>query len=66
MGFGPVCRDYESTIQEIISMIQNGCKMEEKYLARAKEFYFKMDRNNCRRVCEAIREIGNTGEKHGQ
>ena len=53
-GFGPVCYDYESTVQEIIKIIENDCVLEEKYLRRIEGFYYKFDTNNCKRVYEEI------------
>ncbi len=58
MGFGPICYDYESTVDAIIDAVRNECKLDEKYLKRIESFYFKFDQNNCERVYQAIREIG--------
>ena len=53
-GFGPVCYDYETTIKEIISIIKNDCRVEKKYLDRINKFYYKFDKDNSKRVYEAI------------
>lgn len=53
-GFGPVCNDYESSVNEIVKYIQNDCKLEEKYLERINKFYTFFDKNNCKRVYEEI------------
>ena len=58
MGFGPVCYDYESTVNAIVNAVTNNCRLDEKYLKRIEQFYFKFDQNNCERVYQAIREIG--------
>lgn len=58
MGFGPVCCDYESTVNAIIETVRSGCKLEKEYLNRIESFYFALDQNNCERVYQAIREIG--------
>ena len=58
MGFGPVCYDYESTVNAIVDAVRNNCKLDEKYLRRIEQFYYKFDQNNCERVYQAIREIG--------
>ncbi len=55
-GFGPNCRTYEQTINEIIKCLENDCKMEEKYKKRCNEFFYYHDGNNCKRVYEAIME----------
>lgn len=56
-GFGPVCYNYEDTVNEIIKSIENDCKMEEKYLQRVENFYQYHDRNNCQRVYEEILKL---------
>lgn len=56
-GFGPVCYDYESTVQAIISAIENGCVMEEKYRKRAEEFFAYRDGKNCERIYNKILEM---------
>lgn len=56
-GFGPVCYNYDDTVNEIIKMIENDCKMEEKYLQRVENFYQYHDRNNCKRVYEEILKL---------
>lgn len=56
-GFGPVCYDYESTVQAIIRQIENGCKMEETYRQRVENFFAYTDRGNCERVYRAIKEL---------
>ena len=56
-GFGPVCYDYESTVQTIIDAVNNDCKIEEEYLKRIDSFYYKFDKDNSKRVYEAILEL---------
>lgn len=53
-GFGPVCYQYEDTVQKIIDAIERDCQMEEIYEKRVDSFYYKTDSNNCKRVYEAI------------
>lgn len=55
-GFGPNCKTYEQTINEIIKYIENDCKLEEKYEKRCEEFFYYHDANNCKRVYDAIIE----------
>ena len=56
-GFGPVCYDYEDTVNEIVKAIEGGCKLEEKYLERIENLYEYFDKNNCKRVYEEILKI---------
>jgi CDP-glycerol glycerophosphotransferase (TagB/SpsB family) len=56
-GFGPVYYDYDSTLNGIIKMIENNCVMDEKYLQRAENFYYKFDTNNCKRVYDEILKL---------
>ena len=56
-GFGPIEYNYEDTVQRIISYIETGCKMEDKYQARVTSFFKYVDTNNCERVYKAITEI---------
>jgi CDP-glycerol glycerophosphotransferase (TagB/SpsB family)/glycosyltransferase involved in cell wall biosynthesis len=53
-GFGPVVYDYEATVASIISMIESGCVMEKQYVKRVEKFFYKFDKNNSKRVYEAI------------
>ena len=57
MGFGEICSDEESLTDLIIEYIENECKIKEKYSQRVDEFYAYTDRNNCKRVSEAIDNI---------
>ncbi len=60
-GFGPVAYDYESSVEEIVKQIENGCEIEEKYKDRINEFYEFHDKNNCKRVYEEIIKLGKAG-----
>lgn len=53
-GFGPVCYDYSSTVNEIIKLVENDAKLEDVYLKRINDFYEFDDKNNCKRIYEAI------------
>lgn len=57
MGFGPVCYDYESTVQAMIAAIENDCVMEEKYKKRAEEFFPYRDGKCCERIYQHILEM---------
>lgn len=54
MGFGPVCCDLETTVQKMIEVIEGGCRMEECYQKRVEECFAFTDRNNCKRIYDAI------------
>ncbi len=54
MGFGEVVNDEEKLIDTIGEYLENNCKMKEKYKNRVDGFYKYNDKNNCKRVYEAI------------
>ncbi len=58
-GFGPVCYDYDSTVQAIIRAIKNGCVMEDVYRKRAEKFFPFRDGKCCERIYQKILEIEN-------
>jgi len=53
-GFGKVLHKNEELINEIIDLIKNNCKMEEKYIKRVDKFFEYSDNNNCERVYNEI------------
>lgn len=59
-GFGPVCYSFDETIKMIIEYIKNGCQMEDIYRQRVNEFFRWDDKNNCKRVYDAIEAIGDS------
>jgi CDP-glycerol glycerophosphotransferase (TagB/SpsB family) len=56
-GLGPVCEDLDSTVEEIYKSIENDCKLEKRYRERIDNFFEFDDRNNSKRVYEAIRKL---------
>ncbi len=56
-GFGEVEYDAESTVERIIEYMQNGCKMKEKYISRADDFFAFDDKDNCKRVYDKIKNM---------
>lgn len=54
MGFGEVITDEEKLIEKIERYLENNCEMEEIYKNRVNNFYKYIDKNNCKRVYEAI------------
>lgn len=57
MGFGPVCRDQDETVNAILRALERECVLEPEYMKRIEEFYYKFDQHNCERVYEAIRNM---------
>ena len=57
-GFGPVCGDYESTVQAILYALEKDCVMEEPYLSRREAFFAHIDDKNCERICRAVLSLG--------
>ncbi|WP_407375366.1 CDP-glycerol glycerophosphotransferase family protein [Methanobrevibacter sp.] len=56
-GFGPVIRTHEELKKYIVDLIKNGCEMEDVYKKRVDEFFKYHDKNNSKRVYEAILEL---------
>lgn len=57
-GLGPVCYDYETTLQAIVDAVKGGCQLEPLYDERGDRFYEWFDDKNCQRVYEEIRALG--------
>lgn len=53
-AFGPTPHNYEDTVNAIIKYLENDCKMEENYINKVDKFFAYTDRNNCKRITEAI------------
>ena len=49
-GFGPVCFDFISAINLIISQITKGCLIEKIYSERINQFFKYRDKKNCERL----------------
>lgn len=56
-GFGPVCRTSDDLKSNILKIVERGCQMDEKYAKRVDEFFKYRDRDNSKRVYEAILEL---------
>jgi CDP-glycerol glycerophosphotransferase (TagB/SpsB family) len=56
-GFGKVTRTVEETVNEIIKLVENECKMEEKYVNRVDNFFKYIDCNNCERIYNEILKL---------
>ena len=57
MGFGEVIKDEDKLIDEIEEYLNNDCEMKDIYRERANKFYRYNDKNNCKRVYDAILKI---------
>lgn len=53
-GFGPVCYDYESTVQALLCMLARDCVMEREYEARREAFFAHLDDHNCERIIKEV------------
>ncbi len=53
-GFGPVCYDYESTVDAMIEAVREDCANPAFYQERVDRFFCYQDQNNCKRILEAI------------
>ena len=62
-GFGEVETTVEGTVSRIIEYLENGCKMKPEYQKRVDDFFAFTDRNNCKRVYEAILEAAREDAK---
>lgn len=56
-GFGPVCYDYESTVERLINAIENDCVLTAEYRERIDRFFYKTDTKNCERVYQEIKAL---------
>ena len=57
MGFGEVCKKEDELVDLIIEYMENNCELKEKYAERIDDFFIFKDKNNCKRVHEAINKI---------
>lgn len=53
-GFGEIEATVEDTVDRLIEYMENDCKIKDAYLERINKFYAFHDKNNCKRVYEAI------------
>ena len=59
MGFGEVIENEDELINLIGEYLENDCEMKEIYKNRVDSFYKYNDKNNCRRVYDAILNLKN-------
>ena len=62
-GFGPVCYDYESTVEAILQMLRNSCAVEEVYQQRRDRFFPFSDGKNGERIYQEILRIDQEDKK---
>lgn len=61
-GFGPVCRNLESTVDALVKELENDCRNDPKYIKRIEEFYPFFDDKSCERVYNSICELAEENE----
>ena len=54
---GEICKNEDELVDLIIGYIENDCKIKNKYVKRIDDFFLFNDKNNCKRVHEAIHEV---------
>lgn len=54
-GFGEVLHSLDETVAKIIEYMENGCELKPLYRERIDKFFAFHDRNNCKRVYEAMK-----------
>lgn len=59
MGFGEVVGNHDELIDLIIEYVENDCEMKNQYIKRVDDFFEFRDKNNCKRVYEAIKKMDN-------
>lgn len=57
MGFGEICKKEDELVDLIIEYMENDCEIKDIYRKRIDDFFIFKDRNNCKRVHEAIEDI---------
>lgn len=57
MGFGEVVDDHEELIDLIMEYVENECEMKDQYTKRVDDFFEFNDKNNCKRVYDAIKKM---------
>jgi CDP-glycerol glycerophosphotransferase (TagB/SpsB family) len=58
-GFGPICKDIQCTIKEIIFSIKKHCLLGKKYIKRINKFFKYSDGKNNERIFEEIINVEN-------
>ena len=58
-GFGPVCYDYESTVDRMIELIESNCTQPAMYADRVSKIFAYTDRSNCERIYKELERLQN-------
>ena len=53
-GFGPICKDINCTVNEIIFELENNCLLRKKFLLRINKFFKFSDENSSERIFHEI------------
>ncbi|MBE6028685.1 MAG: glycosyltransferase [Clostridiales bacterium] len=56
-GFGPITHTVKETVDAIITIIKNDCKLDRQYHERTKNFFYYNDDQNCKRVYDYLIEM---------
>lgn len=56
-GFGEVTYSLDETVNQLISYMENGCRLKDKYRTRMDQFFAFNDHNCCKRIYQKIRSI---------
>ena len=59
-GFGEVTYNYEDTVRELVSYIENDCQMKNKYRQRVDGFFRYHDHSCCERICQTVFSLEKT------
>lgn len=54
MGFGEICTKTEQLVDLLCEYMRSGCRMKDKYVERADDFFAYKDHNNCERIYQEI------------
>ncbi|MBQ6099767.1 MAG: CDP-glycerol glycerophosphotransferase family protein [Methanobrevibacter sp.] len=57
MGFGEVCSNEDELVELVGEYIENDCKMKEKHVKNVEDYFIFTDKNNCKRVHDAIKKL---------
>lgn len=57
MGFGEVCHSEDELVELLDEYMKNDCEMKEKHIKNVEDYFIFTDRNNCKRVHDAICKI---------
>ncbi|SDB34401.1 CDP-glycerol glycerophosphotransferase family protein [Eubacterium oxidoreducens] len=64
MGFGEIVRNNEQLVDLLCEYMENGCQMKPEYVARADDFFYYNDHNNCERIYQTMLEYQENHIRH--